>query len=106
MLKECLKNGKIQTCIANGRNIIKNYWVSKVTMDVIAMEVMVQKVISYQEMLICHWKFTKMNYKGRVKLGNQKMARWPIISYNLKKGVVHCVVDNHTIKNCYTFNKL
>ncbi len=35
MLKECLKNGKIQTCIANGRNIIKNYWVSKVTMDVI-----------------------------------------------------------------------
>lgn len=35
MLKECLKNGKIQTCIANGRNITQNYWVSKVTMDVI-----------------------------------------------------------------------
>jgi hypothetical protein len=50
--------------------------VSKVTMDVIAMELMVQKVISYQGMLICHWKSTKMNYKGRVKLGNQKMARW------------------------------
>lgn len=57
-------------------------------------------------MLTCHWKFTKMNYKGRVKLGNQKMARWSIISYSLKKRVVHCVIDNHTIKNCYTFNKL
>jgi hypothetical protein len=57
-------------------------------------------------MLICHWKLTKMNYKGRVKLGNQKMARWSIISYNLKKKVVHCVINNHTIKNCYTFNKL
>ncbi len=49
-----LKKWEIQTCIANGRNIIKNYLVSKVTMDVIAMEVMVQKVISYQGMLICH----------------------------------------------------
>jgi hypothetical protein len=52
VLNECKKNGKIQTCIANGRNIIKNYLVSKVRMDVIliGMELMVQKVISYQEM--------------------------------------------------------
>lgn len=57
-------------------------------------------------MLTCHWKFTKMNYNCRVKLGNQKMARWSIISYSLTKRVVHCVIDNHTIKNCYTFNKL
>jgi hypothetical protein len=34
------------------------------------------------------------------------MARWSIISYSLKKRVVHCVIDNHTIKKCYTFNKL
>jgi hypothetical protein len=86
-----LKKWEIQTCIANGRNIIKNYLVSKVTIDVIAMEVMVQKVISYQGMLICHWKFTKMNYKGRVKLGNQKMVRWSIISYNLKQKKL-CIV--------------
>ncbi len=30
-----LKKWEIQTCIANGRNIIKNNLVSKVTMDVI-----------------------------------------------------------------------
>jgi hypothetical protein len=30
-----LKKWEIQTCIANGRNITKNYLVSKVTMDVI-----------------------------------------------------------------------
>jgi len=30
-----LKKWEIQTCITNGRNIIKTYLVSKVTMDVI-----------------------------------------------------------------------
>jgi hypothetical protein len=32
-------------------------------------------MVSYEKMLIYCRKFTKMNYEGNVKLGNQKMAK-------------------------------
>ncbi len=38
-------------------------------------KLMLWKMVSYEKMLIYYWKFTKMNYEGNVKLGNQKMAK-------------------------------
>jgi hypothetical protein len=47
--------------------------------------VMLQKMGSYEKMLIYCWQSTKMNDEGNVKLRNQKWASKLMIRYNLKK---------------------
>jgi hypothetical protein len=72
VLTKCWSNGKIQGCTPGGKDNIKTCMASDVAAGV---KLMLWKMVSYEKMLIYCWKFTKMNYEGSVKLGNQKMAK-------------------------------